>query len=130
MQPKDNGKIYLKEFGGAAILYTVATLAMGYWVRTLAEDSWLRIVAALVPIIPILLGFWAIVRFIRRSDEMMRQVQMMAALMTLGITIVGCIALGFLQAWANLPAFSAFYIAMFAIVAWSMLQGLVLRRYK
>lgn len=130
MQPKENGKRYLKEFGGAALLYTVTTLGMGYWVRTLEDDSILRFVAALVPVIPILLGFWAIVRFIRNSDEMMRQVQMMAAVMTLGITIIGCIALGFLQAWANLPNFSAFYVAMFAIFAWGMLQGLVMRRYK
>lgn len=130
MQPKENGKIYLKEFGSAMLLYVAATLGMGFWERTLADDSMLRFVAAMVPVIPVLLAFWAIVRFIRRSDEMMRQVQLMAAVMTLGITIVGCIALGFLQAWANLPNFSAFYIAMFAIFAWGMLQGVVMRRFK
>ena len=130
MQPKENGRIYFKEMGLAALLYTVVTLGTGFTVRQLAEGSPWRIVLALLPVIPILLGLRAIARFVRRSDELQQKIQMIAAMTSLGVILVGCIAIGFLQAYAGFPTFSLFWIAMFGILFWGLMQGVVTRRFK
>ena len=129
MQPKENTRRYRREMSGAMILYVLATLAMGYLVRQLPDASLWRVVAALVPVLPILGALWAVVRFVLRADELMQRIQMMSAVISLGVIIIVCVALGFLQSWAGFPAFSSFYVAMGGIVLWGILPGILMRRY-
>ena len=104
------GKAYLRELGGAILLYTVLLMASIRFGRPM-EDGTLRVAVLLSPMIGFCLALWAIARHLGRVDEYLRGFLLesfaLAAALTAGLTF----SYGFLET-AGYPRLSMFTVWM------------------
>jgi hypothetical protein len=112
---------YVREFGGAMLAYT---LLMPLAVRAFrhVEATWVRAALALLPVVAIALAGWAILRFVRDSDELQRRIQLEAFALAGLVMCVGSFALGML-ARADVLAFSGTQAMMLVLPAYALLYG-------
>ena len=120
-------KRYLLEFGGAMVAYcvilisVVSTRPKGFSVE---DGRWLE----LLPAIPLLLAFWAIIRQYKRMDEFYQRIHAEAF-------ALGCMLLGlFLVIWgfaenAGAPQISTIFYCPVLIALWGLCLPFVIRRY-
>jgi hypothetical protein len=87
---------YIIEFGAAMLLYVVAVKGRVYALHYFAEPA-LRDAILLSPIVPILLGAWAVVRFYRRVDEFHKLRLLETLAISAGVTAVFAICWEFLE---------------------------------
>jgi len=120
---------YFIEFGGSMLAY----IAIFMGVVTTRPDGTAHLGAAraieLLPIIPLVLGFWAIIRQFRRMDEYHQRIQ--AEAFALGALVWGLaiMAWGFAEN-AGAPALPTMLIAPGLLVCWGLSLPLITRRYK
>lgn len=87
--------LYLREFLPAVVGYGVALAIVIPILNADDVGDW-RYLVALLPVIPILWGIRAIVRNLRRSDEMQRQVILIGFAVGFALTIIASSTLAFL----------------------------------
>ena len=121
-----NRRYYL-ELGGSMLLYLfvlVGALNLG---QTL-EHGPLRTATYLIPVLPIALAAWAIVRQIRRSDEFIRKTTLEHIAIAAGVTGSLTITYGFLEN-AGFPRLSMFAVWPVMAAVW-VISGLLSGVYR
>jgi len=120
----NNMRRYFIEFGGSMALYVIVLSGV---VATRPEAGWG--VLELLPTLPLLLGFWAIIRQYGRMDEFYQRIHSEA--FALGALILGLAAIiwGFGEN-AGWPALPTIWITPALVGLWGLCLPLILRRYK
>ena len=131
MSKKPGGTIrnYFIEFGSAMLGYTITVISVSaLQPEGGAYQGNLRFLW-LLPIIPLLAGFWAIIRQYRRMDEFYQRIH--AEAFALGALTWGLITMawGFAEN-AGAPVISTIFIAPALIALWGLSLPIVMRRYK
>lgn len=133
----DNGtpalrRRYLREFVPATIGYLVSVFA-SVWLLRLVETPVPRALVALLPVPSIAMAMRAIVRRIRDSDELQRQIELEAVSLATACVSLCYLAAGFLQTAhvIDVPAGDAL-IWMFPLVclSYGLIKLAVMRRYR
>jgi hypothetical protein len=108
MHEKRMNRIYLRELGGALLVY-VAILVSAIKFGRPMDEGILRTLVLASPMIGFCLGVWAVARHVRRVDEFIRQSTLetlaIAAAVTAGLTFT----YGFLET-AGYPKLSMFTV--------------------
>jgi hypothetical protein len=86
---------YVREFGGAMLLYVVLLLPAAWALRNL-DATWARATLALLPVLAMAAASRAILRFVRDSDELQRRIQLEAFALAALVLCMACFALGML----------------------------------
>jgi hypothetical protein len=107
---KRTGKLYLRELGGALLVYTVLLLAAIRFGRPM-DDGVLRTLFLLAPMIGFCLMLWAIARHLGRVDEYLRRFLLESFALAAGITAGLSFSYGFLET-AGYPRLSMFWVWM------------------
>ena len=123
---------YLREFLPPMVGYMVA-LWISLTLLKRVEDEWLRALVALLPLPPIAFAMRAIVRYIRDTDELQRQIELEAVSIATALVSMLYLAAGFLQAAkvVDIPS-SAAMIWVFPLVClvYGLAKIIVARRYR
>lgn len=116
-------RAYALEFGGAMVAYTAVLMGV-VTTRPHTGAEWIEV----LPAIPLILGFWAIIRQYRRMDEFYKRIHAQA--FALGAMILGLIVTiwGFAEN-AGVPALPTIWIAPGLIALWGLCLPIVIRRY-
>jgi len=99
---------YMLEFAGAMILYALILMLSIRWIGA-NPSSGARWVVGLVPMVPTVLGAWAIMRFFGRMDELGRRKLTESLAFAFAASALFVLTLGFLQV-AGLGALSVWWI--------------------
>jgi hypothetical protein len=118
---------YVVEFGGAMLAYVVLLPLSIIAYRAVDQDG-LRSLIAVIPVIPTTLGLVAIVRAIRRMDELERRIHFEAVAFAFAATALLTFTYGLLENLA-FPRISLTWILPLMIVLWTLGQALARRRY-
>jgi len=121
-------RTYLTEFGAAMLAYTVLLPLSLILIQAHPTAPW-RVPLALVPVVPVALAFWAILRAVARMDELQRRIQFEALVVAIGGAIVLTFAYGTLQN-VGLPPLNWMYITPVLVVLWSCGLALANRPYR
>lgn len=125
----DIHKRYLLELGGALLLYAAMLFGSIYALQHGMEATPWRDALALSPMLACVLALWAILRQLRRLDELQRRVQLEA----LGFAFAGTAFLsfgyGFLEG-VGYPRLSMFVIWPLMGALWMIGLQLAVRRYR
>lgn len=120
---------YFLELGSAIAAYglvltgSILSIKNG-WV----EGNW-QIPVAILPMLPMGLAAWAILRQIRRLDELQRRQQLEALAFAFAGTAMLTFTYGFLEG-VGLPKLSMFYVWPLMAVLWSLGGLIAQRRYR
>ncbi|MGH8279441.1 MAG: hypothetical protein ACRETQ_07755 [Gammaproteobacteria bacterium] len=125
VSPKQVTRRYLREFLGAMIFYVVVILLVGWQLNIHKAGPW-HYALAVLPLVPIVLVFIAIVRFLARTDELIRRLHIQAFAISAGLTAFLALTWGLLEG-AGLPKLSAWWTFVCIDVVWGA-AFLVLRR--
>jgi hypothetical protein len=125
-----NSKQYLKELGLALLAYGAVLIGSSTWliVDGSIASPW-RDLTALSPMLPGALVVWAILRQLRRLDELQRQVQFEALAFAFAGTAFISFSYGFLETHGY-PRLSMFVIWPLMASLWMLGLMLAARRYK
>ena len=114
---------YIGEFGGAMLAY-LGTLAAVVITGPHTENPWIEV----LPALPLILSFWAIIRQYRRMDEFYKRIHSEA--FALGAMILGLMVTvwGFAEN-AGVPPLPTIWIGPALIGLWGVCLPIVIRRY-
>lgn len=115
---------YFLELGGSMVIYTVILWGL---VLTRPENGWG--LWELLPIVPLFLAFWAIIRQYKRCDEFYQRVHSEAFALGALIMVVLASFWGFGEN-AGFPAIPLIFVGPAMIALWGLCLPLTLRRYK
>jgi len=119
---------YFLELGGAIAAYGVVLVASLHILKQGVPDSW-RAVVAVSPVVPLVVVFIAIVRFMLASDELQRQIQLESLALAAGATALLAVTYGFLEG-VGFPQLSAWFTYLCVMAVWALSVPFVTRRYK
>ncbi|HET7656334.1 MAG TPA: hypothetical protein VFK18_05035 [Luteimonas sp.] len=123
---------YLREFLPPMLGYMIALVISLTLLKTV-EAEWLRALVALLPLPPIGFAVRAIVRYIRDTDELQRQIELEAVSIATALVSMLYLAGGFLQAAKviDIPS-SAAMIWVFPLICgvYGLAKVLVARRFR
>lgn len=122
------GRRYAIEMGASMVAYTV-TLVVALIVLRLEPPTLLGYLVALLPVVAILYGMFAYMRFLRGIDELQQRIQLHGLAFAVGGTGLITIAWGFLEL-AGLPRLSTIWIFPILIWLWGLGTALATRRYQ
>ncbi|MEM6684087.1 MAG: hypothetical protein AAF607_17770 [Pseudomonadota bacterium] len=119
---------YYMEFGGALALYVAVLMAV---VAGRPADGYQGAARSveLLPFLPLLLGFWAILRQYARFDEFYKNVHAQAFALGAMLWGLSVMAWGFAEN-AGLMPLPTLWVAPGLIAFWGLSMPIVLRRYK
>ena len=105
------GRRYLMRFTPAMVAYVVVLFAVVWALKPPhAPSGALLYVLAVLPALPVLAVIWAMGRFIvEETDEYLRARQIEAILWATGLTLAACTVWGFLESYAPVPHFPAYF---------------------
>ena len=130
--PRALHRRYLREFVPPMLGYVVALVTSLLLLKRI-ETEWLRAIVALLPLPPIGFAMRAIVRYIRDTDELQRQIELEAVSFATALVSLLYLGGGFLQGAKviDVPS-SAAMIWVFPLVclAYGVAKILVARRYR
>lgn len=118
---------YVVEFGGAMLAYVVL-LPLSIFAYRAVDQEALRASIAVIPVIPTVFGLVAIVRAIRRMDELERRVHFEAVAFAFAATALLTFTYGLLENLA-FPRISLVWILPLMIALWALGQAFARRRY-
>jgi len=119
---------YLKEFLAAMIGYALV-LPVSIVLIQHHRHAWWRYLVALAPILPGLFIVIAVVRQLRRVDELQRRIQLDAMAFAFAGTAVVTLTYGFLEN-VGLPRLSSFWVWPVMAVLWVSGAAAAGRRYR
>lgn len=123
-----HGVVYSVRIIVAMTFYIVLLITSQYAVDYMTETPW-RFVVALLPIIPILVGLWAFMVFVRQIDELERRIHFEAFAFSLGWTGLITFALGLLET-AGGPKLSMVLVFPMIILLWGFGSHFARQRYQ
>ena len=88
-----------------------------------------RVLVALAPVIPMIFGLLAFVRFFSKMDELQRRIQLEAFAFAFGGTAIVSFTYGFLEN-AGFPALSWIWVFPLMMALWGIGAGIASRRYQ
>ncbi len=115
---KKSMKNYVQKLVGAIALY-IATLVLSVWLLNNLDESPWRIVAAILPVFPIILGTLAFVRFFGEMDELQKRIQLYAMAFSFGVVGMLTLTYGLLQN-VGLPQVSFIAVLPAMIALWGL----------
>ena len=118
---------YVIEFGGAMLAYVVLLPLSIFAYRAVDQDV-LRAMVAVVPVVPTLLGLAAILRAVRRMDELERRIHFEAVAFAFAATALLTFTYGLLEN-VDFPRISLTWILPLMVALWGLGQALARRRY-
>lgn len=118
---------YIFEFAIATVAYVVVLLGS----RMLWRDATgaFEIVVALLPMVPLVFVFAAVVRYILNADELQRQMLVESLAIAGGVTMLITLTYGFLEG-DPLPRPSAWWVYVVFMAAFAVSALIVRRRYQ
>ncbi|MBV9270050.1 MAG: hypothetical protein JO165_03090 [Candidatus Eremiobacteraeota bacterium] len=119
---------YFLEIAGSMAAYVVILVASIHVLNGGLTNPW-RTIVALTPVIPVVLVFVSLVRFMLSIDELQRQIQLESMAFAAGFTALAAVTYGFLET-AGFPRPSAWLTYVVVMVAWGIAVPIVTRRYK
>lgn len=119
---------YLIEMIVVFVLYSVLLLLSLGWLSAHPINPW-RIPVALIPMLPSLLIVMAVVRYLRRVDELQRQIQLEALGFAFAGTAIITFGYGFLEG-VGFPRVSAFVVWPIMSALWLLGTVVFSRRYR
>nr|BFD43265.1 hypothetical protein FFPRI1PSEUD_47640 [Pseudomonas sp. FFPRI_1] len=121
-------KRYYIEFSLALLAYIIAVLLSSHWLADLSPGPG-KIALALVPVIPMVAMALAVVRQLRRMDELARRIQLEALGLSFVCTALITFSYGFLET-AGLSRLSMFYVWPLMGLVWALATVAGTRRYR
>lgn len=94
----------------AQIVFIVASIVIAYGGPALRLEGWRLYPATLVPILALLVTFWAHWRFVWDVDEFIRLVHIKALLAGLAVLMIFATSWGLFEVYAKAPAFPIFWL--------------------
>ena len=128
VEVNENARRYMWRFGVAMTGYIVLLL-VSISLQGRVEGQALSIAIAILPILPVLLGVWAYMDWLRNLDEFLRQIQLEAIGFSMAMTGVVTFTIGFLET-ADVPQPGYLWVFPMMIVFWGVGQFVALRRYE
>lgn len=122
-------KPYLRELGGAMLLYAAVLCVSIVALQQGMEHTHWRDVLALSPMLPAMLVLWTILRQLRRLDELQLRVQLESLGFAFGGTAFLSFGYGFLEG-VGYPRLSMFVIWPLMAALWLVGTQLAARRYR
>jgi hypothetical protein len=123
-----SSRLYLRRMAFAAIVYSVLIIGTRIFLRDV-EASPLRSIIALLPILPVGFGVFALLSFVRALDEMQRQIQLEAIAFSLGVTGMITFALGLVEEGQGSPISMTWVLPMM-VAFWGIGLAIATRRYQ
>lgn len=111
-------KSYVRQFAVAMITYLV-TIFAAVWLIDQVDNVLLRALIAIVPVLPLLFGVLAYVRYLSKIDELQQRIQLQAVSFAAGATGLLTFTYGLLEN-AGLPALSLTYVFPLMIALWGL----------
>ncbi|MBP5096774.1 hypothetical protein QF008_001525 [Pseudomonas protegens] len=121
-------KRYFREFGLALLTYIACVLLSSHWLADMNPGPG-KIALALVPVVPMVAMALAVVRQLRRMDELARRIQLEALGLSFVCTALITFSYGFLET-AGLPRLSMFYVWPVMGLVWALATVAGVRRYR
>lgn len=122
---------YLFEFGASMAAYVVV-ICIRHWLlfgpMREAGEEW-RTAVALLPFIPTVFVFAAVVRLLRRTDELYRRICIDSLAIAGGATALLAITYGLIES-DQFPHLSAWWTYVTFMMAWLVAQFFVRRQYQ
>lgn len=122
-----NRKKYLIEFGSSIFLYTGAIFLSISLLAANPNAPW-RIWVSILPIVPAILATIAVVRALKRMDELQQRVQLMSFAISFAIVGLTTFTYGFLEN-VGFPHIPYVWIFPFMIATWGLATPVVARAY-
>ncbi|CAN5753132.1 hypothetical protein BH23GEM8_BH23GEM8_03670 [soil metagenome] len=119
---------YMAELSVAMLGYGAVLVATIWWIARNPESSF-RWLVALMPMLPVLLGAWAVFRFYRGMDELGRRQLTDALAFAFATSALLVLTLGFLQV-AGLPDFSVWWVWVGMGILWIIGSFVTRLRYR
>ncbi|MXY98952.1 MAG: hypothetical protein F4Z29_14755 [Gemmatimonadetes bacterium] len=119
---------YLLELGASTLAYVVVQVVSLMFLRENPDSPW-RIPVTVSPVIPLVFMMLAVVRFVRRMDEMLRHLHLEAVLIAYITTVILCISYGLLEN-VGFPTFNTMWVGFAMILLWSVGQLVAGRKYR
>lgn len=123
-------KRYTFEITIAAVLYSAAIFLTGWWARHNPPDTPWIYALALIPAVPAGLMFVAMIRFVRRMDELQQRFVGEAALISACLVGFTSFAYGLLESYADLPSIPMVWILPALFAAYGAAMPFVWARYQ
>lgn len=120
---------YVIEFLLAMVGYSILIFASIYLLSE-SQPLPLRVFLAAMPVLPLLFGFRAYVRYIAQLDELQQRIQVMAHAWAAGITGLLTLTYGLMSENAGLPAISLVWVFPLLTAIWGIATGVLSRRYQ
>jgi hypothetical protein len=120
---------YVTELGGALIVYTVLVAASNHVARMLDPDGAARYAVYLSPMIGAAAMAWAVLRHVRRLDELQLRRVLESLAFSFAVTAFGTFAWGFAEI-AGAPKLPTFGIWPLMAVLWIVGGFVAHRRYR
>lgn len=127
MSPKT--RRYVAELGGALLAYGVLLLVSTYVERTVTLSPVARYAVLLLPMIGVAAAAWAILRHVRRLDELQRRSVLESLAFSFAVTAFGTFAWGFAEA-AGAPKLPTFAIWPIMAALWIVGGFIAHSRYR
>ena len=121
-------KTYTVQFIGSMMLYVLVLFVSVTLVKGLGDSPW-RILAALLPLIPIVMGLMAFLRFFGAMDELQKRIQLYAMAFSFGATGLLTFSYGMLQN-VGLPQVSFIAVFPLMIALWGLGSVIASWRYE
>ncbi len=119
---------YVLEFGGSMLAYSIVLVMSLMFLRENPDSPW-RIPVTVAPVVPIVFLMLAVIRCVRRMDELRRHIHLEAVIIAYLTTVILCFSYGFLEN-VGLPSFNTMWIGVAMICLWGIGQLLADRKYR
>lgn len=120
-------KTYLRDFLIAMAAYVILLIASIGVMPLLEESNW-RFLVVLIPVIPVLFGMRAFIRFLDRMDELQRKIQLAGIAFAAGTTGILTFTYGFLEQ-VGFPPLPSLWVFPLMILLWGLGTAFASRRY-
>lgn len=120
---------YLREFGAAMACYALVLVISLQMLSSDELGAAARVVISIAPVLPCLLLCWAVVRQMRRMDELQLRIQFEALGFAFAASALLTFSYGFLEN-VGLPKLSLFVVWPLMAAMWMLGLLLASRRYR
>ena len=121
-------RTYVRDFSIAMTLYAVVLIGTVLLLPRL-DGSPLRYLLVLLPVLPVLFGMRALLRYVEQMDELQRRIQLAGVAFAAAMVGMLTFAYGFLEL-AGFPHLSWIWVLPLTIVLWGIGTALAGRRYQ
>ena len=105
---------YMLEFGASMLAYSVVLVVSLTFLRENPDSPW-RIPVTVAPVIPIAFVMLAVIRFVRRMDELHRRIHLEAVIISFIAAMIFCITYGFLEN-VGFPPFNSMFVGFGMVI--------------